>query len=364
MVGRVTLLMAGCCLWTAATCAMAEPPADSALRYSVGAILPLTGTGASWGDAIRNGMEMAYATLAPEVRAQLRISYEDNKGAPAVSVSALRRLMASERANVIVSTAAQPSLAIAPIAEQNRITFFSIAVPPAISQGRHYSFLFFSTPETITRVLAAECRRRGYRSIARISSLHDGRRAIKEYFDRENAGAIEVGFDDDFPLDITDFRSTLAKISHRKDLDAIHVNLFLGQIGIFARQAREAGITLPMFTTEMFEDNAEVTSSRGALVGQWFVNQANPSPEYAARYHATYPTSEIFPSGNGYEIVKILASAVQRRVSPAQLPEYLRSLQNFDGVLGPLSATADNRFEVPVQVKVVTNNGFEAIPPR
>src|SRR3989344_5944536 len=64
----------------------------------VGAILPLTGPSAIWGESVRNGME-----LALENHPEIKVVFEDSKGTAVDGISAYRALE-TKKPDVFVSS--------------------------------------------------------------------------------------------------------------------------------------------------------------------------------------------------------------------------------------------------------------------
>jgi len=233
----------------------------------VGVILPLSGDAASVGAATRNGMELARSGLPPEDRVRLRLAYEDDQLSPAKTVTAYRKLRDAGAADVVVNIFSGTAKAIAPVVERDRVPLIAIASDPAVVASRRYIVNLWVTPEVEAEVALSEALRRGYRRIARIVSIQDGMLAIRATFDAANAGRIELALDEEYPPDVKDFRPFIAKLRLRSDVDAVGIMLLPGQCGTFAKQVREAGIGVPLFGFEVFEDANEVKVKefRGAL---------------------------------------------------------------------------------------------------
>lgn len=327
------------------------------LPLKVGAILALTGNASAYGESIRNGMLLAQDELAAQKRRSVQIAFDDDQGKPSNTLSIFKRMSEDKQIALIVTMSAQPSLAVAPLADPLGLPVVAIAVPPKIVEGRRSVFLFFSTADRLAHMLVDEAARRGYRRIARISTIHDGRQTLKAKTDEYNEGRLVFAIDEDYPPEERDFRSFLAKVRGKKDLDGIYVNLFLGQIGLFAKQARDEGITLPLFTTEFFNDENERRIAGAALSGQWFIDQAQPDPEFSKRYKVRFGQAAALGSGNGYDLVMVLADMSKDGVpSRGVLAANLRNIHGFQGVLGLYSSTGDNRFDIPVGTKTLTFN--------
>ena len=185
---------------------------------------------------------------------------------------------------------------------------------------------------------------------------------IKELFDKLNRGQVEVTYSEDVPSEEKDFKSLITKLKTKeKEIDAVLVSLFPGQLGVFAKQLRESGITKPLFGTETMEDANEVKISHGALVGGWYVNAGDGSGDFLKTYRDRFPGVSSFSSANGYDAVLLFAAAATKGVRGDGLAEFLSSIKDFSGALGRYSSTGDHRFSLPAQIKVVTPEGFAPI---
>lgn len=331
-------------------------------KVSIGVILPLTGEAATLGQSLKNGVDMGYASLSPALKDRISIYFEDDGFVPKNAVSALNRLLAEKKVDILVNAGSSTSNSLAPIAESNRIPFLAVATDPKVSAGRKYAFNFWVTAEAETDLVVPEMRRRGYKSLARIAAIHDMMTAVKKAFDEKSGDEITFAVDEDYAPDARDFRAFLTKVRAKKP-DAILALLFPGQIGTFAKQAREMGIDAPLVGYEMFEDPGEVRASNGALVGQWYVNADDPSDSYARAYREQFPNAGTFGFGNGHDAVKLVAAAVEQGIPPSEFNTFLKSLKDFKGALGTYSAVGNNGFTLPATLKIVTADGFERMHP-
>lgn len=336
--------------------------AQSPAPLRIGVILPLTGDGASTGAAVRNGMMLALEKLPRAVREQMQIYYEDDALQPKQTLAAYRELRQMKDIQAVVSLSSSTSKSLAPLTDLDQIPQIAIATDPKVVQGRKWVVNFWVTAEEEARLAAAEAVKRGYKRIARISSIHDFPLAMKEHFDKARAGRIQIALDEDYAPDNKDFRTYLAKLRQQKDMDAVLMVLMPGQLGVFAKQLRASGINLPMFGIETFEELSEVQASEGALIGQWYVNTDDPNHLFIDEFKARFPKSSLYGASNGHDIMLLLGSAVEHGYrTTAQVNQYLHTLKDFTGALGAYSASGDNRFTLPAAVKIVTKDGFEKI---
>jgi branched-chain amino acid transport system substrate-binding protein len=341
-----------CICW----CAFAEKPRGVT---NVGVILPLSGEVAAIGSAVKGGIEIAYDNLKPSVKEKIRLHFEDDGFQPKNSITALTRLMSDKQIDVLVNAGSSTGNALAPIAESKKLPFIAVATDSRVSRGRKYVFNLWVSPEAETDAVLAEMTKRGYKRVARIASVHDMNVAVKSAFDTKNNGKAEIVLDEEFPSDVKDFKPYLAKLKGRTDVSAVMALLFPGQIGVFAKQAREMGVQLPLFGYEFFEDPGEVAVSQGALVGQWYVNADDPDASFRQAFTSRYPGAATFGAANGHDAILLIAKNIENGDAPEKLPEFLHHLKGFNGALGRYSAAPDNRFTLPAAIKQVTATGFE-----
>jgi ABC-type branched-subunit amino acid transport system substrate-binding protein len=199
--------------------------------------------------------------------------------------------------------------------------------------------------------------RRGYKRIARISSIQDGYLSMNASFDAQNEGRVKVALNEDFPPADKDFRSYLSKLRRLQAVDAVMVNLLPGQCGAFVKQLREMGVKLPVFGFETFEDIKEVQASNYTLVGAWYVNNDDPGEAFFREYQAVHPGATVWGAGNAYDTILLAAEGLQKSRSREGLNAFLHTVRNFRGSLGVYSASGDNRFTLPAAIKQVTWNG-------
>src|ERR1017187_3759516 len=106
----------------------AVPAAAQGNPIKIGAILPLTGSGASYGVWMKGGAEMA----AEEINAaggiagrKLEVIYEDHAADASKAVNAMRRLVEVEKVPFSLTSYSSPTLAVQPIAAQNKVVIMN-----------------------------------------------------------------------------------------------------------------------------------------------------------------------------------------------------------------------------------------------
>lgn len=337
-------------------------PAKADSDFHVGAIMALSGDGGGYGEALRNGMEMALSDMPAEIREKIKIHYEDDVFISRNTISAFQRLSSTYKLDSVVTISSSTSKAVVSLTERAEVPLLAIASDHQVSKDKKYAFNFWVTPEEESGAVFKEVLKRGYKKIARISATHDGTFALNKAFDKFNEkGEVEIILDEDYPIDVKDFKPYLTRLRLKKGLDAIFINLLPGQVGLFAKQAREMKINVPVFDVEVFEDHNEVKNSNGALIGQWYVNADEGDLGFQKRYKEKFPNATSYASGNGYDLVMHFKEAYLQGLRGKEVAKYFHNLKDYKGSLGTYSATGDNRFTMPACVKVVRENGFEKL---
>ena len=334
-----------------ATLVVAEP-------IKVAMLMPLSGESASVGEAIKNGIELAKSELSEEDKKKIEIIIEDDGGNSTTGVSALNRVLATNKIDAVMSCFSSVSNTIAAITEKKRIPLLALASDPKVIEGRHFTFNFWVSPDFETAKLIPAALRRGYKKVARITTVHQGTFAIRSSLDRGNNKQINFELDEECSPDSKDFRAFLTKIKAKKDIDAIMPIIFPGQLSSFAKQVRQMGIHLPLFGWEFFEYRNEVLNAEGALDDAWYVNADNPTSEFLTHFQEKFPKSSQLGSAHGYDAVKVLVQAASVKDKPNGIRDYIATLKDFSGALGTYSSDGKGLFTMGAAVKKVTKDGF------
>lgn len=349
-----------CCLLFFATfglSAQSQPLRTPA--YKVGAILPLSGPQASLGESVKDGMLLAYESLAPEERAGLQLFFEDDEGQARNSVAAFQELLASNHIDLVVGALSNNGHALVPLTEKNGLAYIGVTVDPTIGAGTRGAVLLYPRVEDLAELAVKEALKRGYKKIALMCTQHVGNLAFKKAFLDANDNQLEVVLSQEALPDETDFRAYITRLHALPQLDAILNIMLVGQGPLFAKQAKQLGLKRPLFSLGNFEDRAAVKSSDGAMIGQWYVHADNPSEEFTKSYVKRFGIEPGLGSASGHDAIRLLALALKKKVEPKELGIFLRSVKDFKGEFGTFSSSPDNRYTIPVVVKSFSKEGFK-----
>jgi ABC-type branched-subunit amino acid transport system substrate-binding protein len=242
------------------------------------------------------------------------------------------------------------------LTNKDEITLISTSIDPVVVKNTKFNFLYWLRSEDMVKELRQELIRLDYKKIAIITAQYPGSLQSKNDFEKINTDSkVEILISEEVLPNELDFKPLINRLRKYPDLQGVFVNLNLGQIGIFARQVKESGINLPLFGLDIFEDLNELKTSKGALVGSWYVQISNPTNEFNENYGKRFSEQSIYSAGNCYDAVKLFSEAIAEK---KDFNIYLENLKEYQGSLGKVSSSGDHRFVFPTVIKEVTNTGF------
>ncbi|MDI6784731.1 MAG: ABC transporter substrate-binding protein, partial [bacterium] len=125
-------------------------------EIKIGAILPLTGPSALLGELARNGLTLAEEDINSKggIRGnRLKIIYEDGMADPNSSISAFRKLVTFDKVKFVVTTHSNVGLALAPMADKEKVILFVHASHPQITGKSPYVFRHSNTAEQESQII-------------------------------------------------------------------------------------------------------------------------------------------------------------------------------------------------------------------
>lgn len=345
------------------SCRILSAETDS--RYRIAAILPLTGQVASMGGYLKSGLDLAYQKLSEDQKKQIEIVYEDDQFNPTLTIAAYRKLSIAGRLDAVFVLGSPTANALVPLVERNKNILIAIgASDPGIAIGKQFSFIHWVIPSVLGETLAHEIARRNLKKIAIVSAQTTGALADADALTQALAQVSKencISYRHDVLATDTDFRSTIAKVRD-KSVDGVVAVLFPGALSSFAKQFRASGIKAELIGMETFEDESEVAASAGALEGAWFVNAASPTAGFVSQYQEKFSRYPGWGVANAFDTLNLLAKGLeQAKREPEQMRNFLRSIQNYQGAAGKYSASGDNRFLLPAELKQIVKGTFERI---
>ncbi|HAW49781.1 TPA: hypothetical protein DCX16_02365 [bacterium] len=126
-------------------------------EIKIGAILPLTGPSALLGEMAQNGLLLAEKDINQKDGINgrpLKLIFEDGQADPKTSISAFRKLIDIENVKVVFVTHSSVGLALAPIADKEKVVLLVHASHPKITGISPYIFRHSNVAEQESEVIA------------------------------------------------------------------------------------------------------------------------------------------------------------------------------------------------------------------
>jgi len=166
-----------------------------------------------------------------------------------------------------------------------------------------------------------------------------------------------------------DFNAQLTTIK-ASNPDGIFVPGYYTEVGLIALQARQLGITVPIFGGDGWESSALVPIGGKALEGDFFSTHFSPqdtSPavqafvkSYQAKYAGETPDAM---AALGYDSAMMLVDAMKKAGSTDgdKVRDALAAEKDFPGVTGNITIDANRDASKPAVILTITNGLFQYV---
>lgn len=340
----------------------------------IGAIGPLTGGGASWGESDRNAIELAVEEInnAGGINGRLlQVIHEDGKCNGKDAVNAASKLITLDNVKIILGgVCSAETLAFAPIAEQNKVITFTIATAPDVSNAGDYVFRNAASDLEGGRIGAKMIEEDRIALISENTEYAMGiQHTLKE--ELQNQGKAIVA-DLVYDSDETDFRTYLLKIKNARP-EAIFINpgTSTSSAGEIAKQMVELGMEdIKVYGNLLIGSKESLEIAGDALEGAKYFDAVNigmteKGAEFLSKYKQRFGTSPAndFYTGARYDSVYIIADALREcGENSGCIKDYLYKMQPYNGVIG--TYTFDSNGDVigiPWTIKEIRSGQSEII---
>lgn len=360
-------LMAGFVAVFAIWRTMGHRPGD----ITLGVVLPLTGDGAKYGESARRAIDLAFSELNARggiKGKQLRLVYEDSQGAPTNGVSALQKLITANHVPAVIGDLfSSVTLAMAPVAERNRVVLLSpTSSAPKITEAGDYIFRNAASDVFEGSVMGEAARDRlGVSRVAILYINNDYGVGIVDIFRKRfttRGGTIIA--EEAFAQGATDFRAQLTKIATAHP-DAIYL-VGYKELGQALKQAGELRVKTSILSTVMFEDPEILTVAGHAAEGVIYSARAY-DPEsndptirtFVSTFKARYGEVPDIFAAYSYDAARIMVHAIELGGPTGDgIKNALYSIKDFPGVTGPTTFDENGDVTQPAFLKTVREGKF------
>ncbi|MDE2020421.1 MAG: ABC transporter substrate-binding protein [Patescibacteria group bacterium] len=339
-----------------------QKPAQSSSALTIGAIFPLTGANATYGEMAQKGIALALKNL-PE---HIKVVYEDDQFQSAPALSAYEKLKAAG-VKVFFTIGSQVSSTIGPEAVKDGLMNFELtAVTPKYADGSPLTCRAALTVEPSAEVLYGYIQKHHLERIALFVTNDAQGAAYDSALTRMTASTSAHIVDRErYTLNENDFRSEISRIeaAHpdalvlispgqqaEEILTQLHQLNFKGKILSNNWTIENAALkNLSLANGTVFSDYSygAATSSADSAAVSMFKN------EFAAAYGDAQPP---VVAATAYDAVTLIATAVGNGLTgPAAISNFVSNTKNFQGISGTWSFNADCEAAQSATLRTVQN---------
>jgi len=341
----------------------------------IGFIAPLTGDVAAYGGDEKKAAELAVEEInngGGINGRKLEIIYEDGKCNGKDAVTSAQKLIDVDKVKVILGGACSgETLAIAPVAEQNKVIVFSaFASSPDITNAGDYIFRNAPSDTDIAKGYANFIvNKSGYKKIAIISENTDYTGGVRKVFNDavKNLGGTIVA-DEVYKQGERDFRANLLKIKS-SGAEAIFINPQSGTTGsLIVKQIGALAMKQPMFSVFFFAGKDVRDAAGAAANGLVFFDVVGLTGEKGKAFTEKFKSRFEKIVGNDYDIgarydsVFITANALRKCGEDTScIKDYFYNMDWYDGVIGKykFDSNGDMTGIEPLTPKIIKNGEVE-----
>ena len=289
----------------------------------LGAVISETGVAASFGEMSRKGIELAVEEInaggGVDGRA-VEVEFEDDQTNPTTALSAFQKLVSVDGVSAVIGSnfdfVTQPLFAAAKDGDVAVLTPSSPYYAGYFEENQNAFFMMTNLPQIVSTFDAyLETQKYEKIGILRYPSV------FGEVFAKELGASVDETYAE---IGNNDFRTQILKLKNA-GVDLVFLDMVANDPEQFLKQSRELNYTPKVITHVGVKQALSATESpelfEGIVVLDW-----NVSPEgFIEKFRNTYGVTPDNSANRAYDAVYVLADAVGKTSSRAEVSAYLAS---------------------------------------
>ncbi|NMC33106.1 MAG: ABC transporter substrate-binding protein [Veillonellaceae bacterium] len=337
----------------------------------IGVIAYLSGGGAAYGEAIRQGLELARDEINTQGKVKIELMFEDSKGEKNEAINAANKLIHKDNVVAIIGpTLSGEMFAAGPIANQSGVPVMGTSTTAeGITDIGDYIFRN-ALPESLAIPHAVKKAKEKF-NLKKVAIMYSNNNdwavsGFKTFEKSLKENGIETLTVETFADKDTDFSAQLTKIATLKP-DAIVVASLYQEAALIAKKARELGINVPIvgnngFNSPQFIKSAGKAADGAIMASPWFPGKEDATvKKFVAAFKEKYKKEPDQFAAQAYDALKIMATALEKSGSNTdrkKLRDTLAAIKDFPGVTGKFAFDAQRNPAMDVTVLIVKDGQF------
>jgi branched-chain amino acid transport system substrate-binding protein len=342
----------------------------------IGEFASLTGKEATYGQASHKGTLLAIEEINAAggvLGRKLELLTEDDQSKPGEAATIVKKFISRDKVVAVLGeVASSRSLEAAPVCQNAHIPMISPAsTAPEVTARGDYIFraCFIDSFQGTIMAKFAQRTLKAHR-VAVLSSVSSAEsvglsRFFREQFTRDGG---KVVLEQKYADGDKDFRAQLTAI-RGDDVEGIFVPGYYAEAALICKQARELGITIPLFGIDGWESPELVRIGGQAVEGCYFDTHFSPQNQspvvvsFNERFRQRWGDASDTLAGLGYDSVLMLVDALKRAgtTEGPKLRDAIAATKNLQGVTGTITLDAQRNPTKSAVVLQVRGGKFEFV---
>lgn len=333
-------------------------------EIKIGAILPLTGDAAIYGKSLQNGLQVALDEYNSKQEKKISIVFEDSKAEPKLAVNAINKLISTDKIQYIIGDMfTNTTLAIAPIAQQNRILLLSpTGSSNEISKVGDYVFRIYPSETEEGNALGDFFNKNFYGQKAFIACANEDAMKNVALSIKKKLGATIT--EEDYNTNSSSFIPVITKIP--SDVNVVFALGYMPDISLFVRQSQELKRDYVVAGLSTLYDNKFIELIANSSI-EVFLTASSFSPDskddhtqrFVELYHNRYKEQPNVWAGYGYDAFNILAQSISEANAKGEnTTTVLENLKDYEGVTGLTTINKDHSINKTFDILQIKDGKF------
>ena len=337
----------------------------------IGVVSYLTGGGAAYGEAIRQGLELARDEINAKGKVKIELVFEDSKGEKNEAINATNKLVHKDNVVAIIGpTLSGEMFAVGPIASQSGVPIMGTSTTAEGITEIGETVFRNSLPESLAIPPAVKKAKEKF-GLKKVAIMYSNNNdfcvsGFKTFEKAVKDNGLETLTVETFADKDTDYSAQLTKIAALKP-DAVLVAGLYQEAALILKKARELGITVPFIGNNGFNSPQLIKSAGAAADGSivaspWYPGKDDAKVKsFIAAYKAKYNKEPDQFAAQAYDALYIMADALEKAGTTndrKKLRDSLAAVKDFQGVTGKFAFDAKRNPAMDVTVLMVKDGQF------
>ncbi|MCR4265271.1 ABC transporter substrate-binding protein [Nitratireductor sp. ZSWI3] len=364
--GRIFAALATACLWAGGA---------GAEDLQIGALFPLSGPNATYGDVFSSGVNLAVEHINADkmLSGALSVRYEDSQALPQTAVVGMTKLVEVDQTPYVLSAFTGVSKAISTLAQRSEtVAVNGGGVGPDLAKLGDYFWNVIPLANLEVRAVVPYLAQHDMKKIVLVYVDDPLGQSILEELEASlpNAGG-ELAAQISVPTTSQNFSGIAAKV-RAAGPDAVYIASYGAQQIQIVKQLRDNGVEAQLVSYSGFAvpDALALPEAEGLLYTTQAVDYDSADPvtqRFVSDYSAKAgkkPSAYVVNYYNAVRLFALLAQGLEKKgeaVTGANLLSERKATQSFDLVGGSVSFEANGTLLAPIQINRIEEGAGAAL---